>query len=133
MLLSKALAQPNQPNIIFTFVWAFGDAEDHAFIAKLVTLFEAKGQTVFLVELLASVQARIQREGTPLRLALKPAKRDVARARALHLELEGRYQLSSLGQFPYPAQHFMVNTESQSPMESARLIAERFGFTDASL
>jgi hypothetical protein len=94
-LLARALTQPELPSVIFTFVWGFDLPADNLFIAQLVELFEARGAGVFFVELLASLAARIAREGTPLRIALKPSKQDVERARALHAELDGKYRMNS--------------------------------------
>jgi hypothetical protein len=127
-LLAKALAQPNMPSIVFTFVWAFDLPEDNHFVSKLIELFESKGQRVFFVELTATLHARVSREGTPLRLSLKPAKHDVERAKAFHLEADGKYQMNSRADFPYPDKHLVIDTESQSPTESARLILQHFGF-----
>lgn len=128
-LLARALAQPAMPTIVFTFVWAFDLPADNAFIAQLVALFETHGRCVFFVELRASVAARIAREGTPLRLALKPAKHDVERARALHAKIDGQYRMNSEADFPYPTRHLVIDTEHHAPDEAAALIAARFGFT----
>lgn len=128
MLLGKALDQADSSNIVFTYAWAFDFAADCAFVERLVNLFESAGRQVFFVELLASTEARIAREGTPLRLALKPAKRDVERARALHAEADARYQLNSNGAFPYPERYLLLDTERQPPDESALLVARHFGF-----
>jgi len=127
-LLSKALAEPSVPSIIFTYVWAFNLAADHRFMSQLVELVEFRGRQIYFVELLASQPARIAREGTPLRLALKPTKRDVERARALHAELDGKYRMNSQQDFPYPSRHLVLDTERQEPPQSARLVARHFGF-----
>ncbi len=131
LLLAKALAQPGMPSIVFTFVWAFDLEADNRFVEKLADLFESKGRRVFFVELTATLQARISREGTPLRLSLKPAKHDVERAKALHLEADRKYRMNSNGDFPYPGRHLVINTERQSPAESAELIIQHFGFVRA--
>jgi cytidylate kinase len=130
-LLSKALAHPQMPAIIFTFVWAFDVPTDNHFMAQLVELFRSSHCKVFFVELVATLQARVDREGTPLRLSLKPAKRDVERARALHAEYDGKYQMNSNNDFPYPDSHLIVDTERHTPAEAARLVAQHFGFAYA--
>jgi hypothetical protein len=130
-LLSKALAQPQMPAIIFTFVWAFDVPSDNHFMAQLVDLFRSKHCKVFFVELIASLQARVAREGTPLRLSLKPAKRDVERAKTLHAEYDGKYRMNSNNDFPYPDSHLIVDTERHTPAEAARLVAQYFGFAHA--
>lgn len=127
LAFSRILENPPSLGTIFTFVWAFDVAADNDFIAEVVRLFESKQQKVFFVELLASLESRIAREGTPLRLLLKPSKNDVERARALHREIEGKYRLNSEGRFPYPNRHLIVDTDLHTPDEAARIIVERFG------
>jgi hypothetical protein len=127
-----ALAQPNMPSIIFTFVWALDLEGDGEFIQQVVALFEASGGQVFFVELVASLPARLEREGTPLRLSLKPSKHNVQSARALLVELEGQYKLNSTNDFPYPEHHLVLNTEQYSPLECAQRIAAHWCFNDAS-
>ena len=77
----KALAIENSPSVIFRFVWFLDDSTDTRVIADPVTLFEAHCQKVYFVELYASVEARLAREGTPFRIGLKPSKRNVEQAR----------------------------------------------------
>lgn len=127
-LLTKALEQDDMPSIVFTFVWAFNSDEDNRIVAELVELFEGKGQRVYFVELLASVQARIAREGTPLRLRLKPAKHDVERSKAFHAEVDARYRMNSVNDFPYPRNHIVIDSEVQSPAEAAEFLVRHFGF-----
>jgi hypothetical protein len=118
-LFTAALAQPNMPSIVFTFVWAFNRASDGEFIQQVTALFEASGGEVFFVELLASLPARLEREGTPLRLSLKPSKHHVQAARALL-------------DFPYPERHLVLDTEQYSPLECAQRIAACWCFNEAS-
>ncbi len=131
-LLSKALAQPSMPPIIFTFVWGFDLPADNHFVAQLVEMFESNGRQVFFVELIASLETRIAREGTPLRLSLKPSKHNVEVAKSLHADIDGKQRMNSNNSFPYPVRHIVIDTEKQSPPEAARLIAQHFGFAHAS-
>ena len=117
LAFSRLLENPTSLGTIFTFVWGFDLSVDNDFIAEVVRLFESKQQKVFFVELLPSLESRIAREGTPLRLSLKPSKNDVERARALHLELVGKYRLNSEGKFPYPDRHLIVDTDIHTPDE----------------
>ena len=125
LLLSRALAQGSS-NIVFTFVWAFNLEMDNQFVRDLVLEAGERGAKVHFVELLASRAARIEREGTPLRLELKPAKRNVERARAYHAEIDARHTMNSDGDFPYPASHLIIDTETISPDEAAEKIASHF-------
>jgi hypothetical protein len=126
-LLSRASKVKTLPTVIFTFIWAFG-SEDDAFVSKLVEIFEASGEKVYFVELLASPEVRLAREGTPLRLALKPSKRDVELSRALHDQIYRTDGLNSEANFPYPERHVIIDTERQDVLESARQICKHFSF-----
>lgn len=125
-LFARALELQSPKGIIFTFVWAFNSESDHRFVADLVKLFDSRGRHVNFVELLAGQQTRIAREGTPLRLSLKPAHRDVQKARAMHADLDARYRMNSNGDFPYPHRHLVVDTERHSAHESAAIIQKHF-------
>jgi hypothetical protein len=131
-LFTAALAQPHMPSIIFTFVWALDRESDGEFIQQVVPLFEASGGQVFFVELIASLPARLEREGTPLRLALKPSKHNVQASRALLVEFEGKGKFNSTNDFPYPERHLVLNTEQYSPLECAQRIVAHWAFNDAS-
>lgn len=125
-LLSRAFPQPGFPGVVLTFVWAFDLEADHRFIRDLLSVADANGVRTCFVELLASREARIAREGTPLRLELKPQKRDVERARGLHAVIDARHRMNSAGDFPYPDRHLVIDTEKHSPPEAAAAIAARF-------
>jgi len=131
LLFAKALAQANASPIIFTFVWCFDDPSDNRFIAQLVELAESVGGRVFFVELVASLQARISREGSKRRVSLKPSKQDVELARSLHVESYGKYRMNSGGDFPYPSRHLVIDTECHIPTEAAKLVVSHFGFRNA--
>jgi hypothetical protein len=77
LLLARALDDRESSNMVFTFAWGVNLEEDNRFIRDLVHVCEVRGGRVHFVKLLASQSARVDREGTPLRLELKPAKRDV--------------------------------------------------------
>jgi hypothetical protein len=124
----KALAIENSPSIIFTFVWFLDDLADTRVIADLVSLFESHDQKVYFVELHASVETRLAREGTPFRVALKPSKRNVEQARRTIIEYELKARMNTSGGFPYPNVHLILNTEKQDAVDSARLICNHFGF-----
>jgi len=125
----KVLALENSPSVIFTFVWFLDDPTDNRAMSELVALFETHGQKVFFVELCASMEARLAREGSPFRMALKPSKRNVEQARRTLVEYEAKATMNSSGHFPYPQRHLVLNTEKQDAAESARQICRHFDFT----
>ena len=126
LLLKKALEKQLEGGILFTFMWAFELESDNRFMDDVVALFALHGHRVCFVELLASRKAREGREGSPLRMSLKPAKRDVEGARELHAQIDAEHRTNSDGDFPYPDQHMIVDTEAMKPEAAALAIAQRF-------
>jgi hypothetical protein len=77
---------------------------------------------VFFVELLASLETRIAREGTEFRIGLKPAQRDVEAARARQVEFDGRYVFNTDGWLPLDYPHLVIDTEALSPVDASQKI-----------
>jgi hypothetical protein len=126
LLAFRRVLESAEPiGLLFTFVWGFDLEADNSFVDQVVAAYSASGRQVFFLELAASLEARIAREGTPLRMALKPSKQDVERSRALHEDLRP-IRMSSDGRFPYPERHFLLDAERHAPPEAARLAIERF-------
>ncbi|HEU4629804.1 MAG TPA: AAA family ATPase [Gemmatimonadaceae bacterium] len=124
----EAVAASELPGLIFTYVWALDDARDHAFVAEVVAIFEARGATVHFVELSATQEERLRRNETPLRLAEKSPKRDLARSRAHLLAADATYQLNtSGGDFPYADRHLRLETTALAPEEVAERIIAALG------
>ena len=122
-LLGEASKDPQLPGVIFTLVWDLQNTAESLFVEKIKAQFEASGGNVYFVELHANINVRLSREGTPLRLRLKPAKRDIATARQLIVDTEGKYKLNSDGDF-YISKHYLkLNTEHISAGQNAARIA----------
>jgi hypothetical protein len=126
LLFRAAAADPSIPGIVFTLVWALDLPEDRAFVEKTVRLFDEAGGQVFFVELLASVETRIAREGTPFRTGLKPALRDVGAARARQVDIAARFRMNTRPGELAPRAHLLVDTETMSVAEAAALVARTF-------
>ena len=71
-------AQSDLPGLIFTMMWAFDLPGELRFVEKQKSRFEAHGGRAVFVELQASLETRILRNETELRLSSKPSKRNVA-------------------------------------------------------
>ncbi|GJG85939.1 hypothetical protein tb265_11200 [Gemmatimonadetes bacterium T265] len=95
----EEVAASDLPGLIFTYVWAFGDPGDAAFVVRLAGTFSARGRPVYLVELEAPLPVRLERNASEFRLAEKPTKRDLDASRRHLLDVEARYRLNSAGEF----------------------------------
>lgn len=125
----EQVAASDLPGLIFTFVWAFDQREDWDYIAHVRELFERRGAQVYLVELEATLQARLERNRTPHRLAEKPTKRNLDFSERDLLESLERYRLNSLpGELEGPNYLRLDNTRL-SPEQAAARICEAFGWT----
>lgn len=124
--LFQEAADSDLPGLIFTMMWAFDIASDLRFVEKQMDVFErAGGRTVF-VELQASLEARIARNESELRLSAKPSKRDVAASRARLVEADSAYRLDSGGDFPF-ASHLRIDNTELEPTVVAEQISTHFG------
>ena len=125
-LLAEAAGDPTIPGVIFTYVWALEDPDEAATMQRYATLFEEAGGRAYFAELRASLETRIDREGTPFRISLKPAQRDVGAARARQVEIAAKYRMNSDGELPLSYPHFIIETERHSPLAAAEAIRRSF-------
>ena len=83
------------PGLVFTMVWGLDLPEDRALVASYVDLVEAAGGRVSFVELFATLEERLSRNRTELRLAKKRSKRDLVFSDANVLDLEENFVMST--------------------------------------
>jgi hypothetical protein len=122
VLLREAAADASISGVIFTFLWGIDVPTDTAFLKKISALFADAGGQVLFVELLASLEARIAREGSEFRIGLKPFHRDVDAARARQVAYAGKYRLNTDGQLPLDYPHLVLDTEALTPVDAAQRI-----------
>ena len=73
----EEFAKSDKYGMIFTFMWAFDMKEDWEFVNNIVSLFEKYNSEIYLVELYAPLEVRLERNKTENRLINKPSKRDI--------------------------------------------------------
>jgi hypothetical protein len=113
------------PGLIFTWVWAFNEPSDRAFIDELRDLFSRSGWRVVFVELWADLDTRLARNRTELRLQEKVSKRDLEASEARLLDAEERYRMSSDGHFPFE-EYLWIDNTGMDREQAARTIVEHF-------
>ena len=119
-------ADSDLPGLIFTMMWAFDLDSDLRFVERQKDVFERAGGRAVFVELQASLEARIARNESALRLSAKPSKRDVSASRARLVEADSAYRLDSGGDFPFEA-YLRIDNTDLDPHAVAERIATRFG------
>ena len=123
----EEVAASDLPGLIFTYVWAFDDPRDTAFVDRLTGIFRDRGRPVYYVELEATQAERLRRNASDFRLAEKPTKRDLESSRRHLLEADSTYRLSSGGEFDGRDDYFRINNEALDPAAVAERIIEAFG------
>jgi hypothetical protein len=130
-ILQEALAS-GLPGLVFTYVWGLDVPEDTANVARIADGVVAAGGRVDFVELYADEATRLAREGTELRLATKPSKRDVAWAREHLVDWGRRYRLSTGPDLPFPLEHphTRIDNSRLGADEAAAEIVRRLGLPE---
>ena len=124
----EAAARSEMDGMIFTYVWAFDQPSDWAFVDEVCGIFESKGADVYLVELEADIKQRLERNKTPYRLEQKPSKRDVEHSEQDLIKSMEQYRLNSFEGEIQRANYVKIDNSSLSPEETAERIALHFGF-----
>ncbi len=120
------LAVKHNVDLIFTYVCAFDEPEEKAYLTQLKNLFEHSGGRFFLVELFADIETRIARNETPHRLERKPSKRDVSWSRANLLDGAAKYRLNSNEDETWFENHLKIDNTSLEPDQVADMVISEF-------
>jgi len=122
-----AFAADADGGYIFTFVCAFNDPEDQAYIAAMDRQFSAQGHEVYWVELEATFETRLARNVTENRLAHKSSKRDLVRSENDLRESEVADRMNSQeGEMAFE-NYLRVDSTALSADEVADRICDAFG------
>ncbi len=95
------IAKSNIKGLIFTFVWAFNEQEDEAYVDEIINIFKTRNHKVIIVELVCELNERLKRNKGENRLKHKASKRDIKASEKRLLSNEKRYRMNSLeNEFP---------------------------------
>lgn len=124
-VIFRRFAASDQYGLIFTYMWAFDQPSDWAYIEHVKEIFAPYGTEFYCVELVAPQEIRLQRNATQNRLAHKPSKADVALSNA-RLRQEDTYRLVSReGEVPFE-NYLRIDNSRLPPQEAAQLIRKTF-------
>lgn len=124
----EEVAESDIPGIIFTYVWAFDQQEDHDFVNEVADIFKSRGGKVYFIELEASQKTRLERNRTEFRLAEKKPKRDLVWSDNNLKELDEKYVLNTKDDFPLSEEMYLkINNDDLEPGEVAGRIIKEFG------
>ncbi len=121
----EEVAASEAPGFIYTTAWDLSSAADREEIDSYCEPFRRRGAQIHFVELEASLETRIVRNRTELRLSQKASKRDLGaseqRLRRIHEQSKDRSF-----PFPYPDAYWKLCNETLSPSTAARAICDHF-------
>ena len=121
-----ALSVKHNVDLIFTYVCAFDEPEEKAYLMQLKDLYEQNGGHFYFVELFADVETRLARNETPHRMERKPSKRDVAWSRANLLDGAAKYRLNSNEGEVWFENHLKIDNTNLEPDEVADRVIREF-------
>ncbi|MEA5040005.1 MAG: AAA family ATPase [Clostridiaceae bacterium] len=123
----EEFAKSDSKGMIFTYMWAFDQPSDWAYVRHVTDLFRAHEAEIYYVELVAPQEVRLFRNETENRLKHKASKQDLARSRRRILEDDQKYRcVSREGEIPF-ANYLRIDNSALTAEEAARQICEQFG------
>lgn len=105
-------------DLIFTYVWNFGQEKGKVNIDTYKAIYEKHGGEVLFVELAAPLDVRVERASHPDRKRLKAHAPDANRVK----QLETALNLTSPSPFFYPDAYKKVDTTNKTPEQTAQEI-----------
>lgn len=127
--IMQEFAKSNQSGLIFTYMWEFNpeDAnEEEKYIREIENIFRKEGAETVFLELECSLEERLKRNRTELRLEHKPSKRDVELSEKRLIDGEKQSRFNAKGNELGDRKHLKINNEKLSPEEVADRAIEYF-------
>ncbi len=122
----NAFAETDQYGMIFTFMWAFNIPSEWEALAKVNEIFERKGAQIYYVELVATDEARYQRNATENRLTHKASKRDTEASNQRMKQMSEKYRcVSHDGEITFE-NYIKIDNTHLAPEVVAQQIKETF-------
>ncbi|MBM7602639.1 shikimate kinase [Metabacillus crassostreae] len=122
----EAVAKSDLEGLIFTYLWAFDMQEDWDYVNEVYEIFESRGGTVYLVELEAVLEERLERNKSPHRLEHKPTKRNVEWSEKELRETQEKHRLNSFEGEIKKEHYLRIDNTNLSPQEVVKMIKEQF-------
>ena len=123
----EEFAKSDRYGMIFTFMWAFDQQEDWNIVEHIKEIFAPYDTEFYYVELVSSLETRLERNRTENRLMHKASKRDIPSSDNRLIADNQNYRFESLeGEIPF-ANYLKIDNTSISAAETAKMIKDRFG------
>lgn len=125
-VIFQEFAASDCAGMIFTFMWAFDQPEDWAYVEHVKEIFRPYGTEFYYVELVASQEVRLARNVSANRLKHKASKRDLEASNQRLLQDDAHFRLESLpGEIPFE-NYLRIDNTFLAPEAVAQEIQRRF-------
>lgn len=125
----REFAKSDLYGLIFTYMWAFGEDvywSERNYIESICEIFRQVDADIYLAEIVASQEVRLQRNVTENRLLHKASKRDIEASNQCVIEADLKYRMESLdGEVPFD-NYIKIDNTDLSPETVAKMIKDRF-------
>ena len=128
MRIFEEVASSDLLGFIFTYVWDFNQKKEKDYVDVISNLFRKNKWEVYYVELEASLEERLKRNKTKVRLTEKPSKRDTELSEKQLIAMETKHKMNTDGEFYYKKNYLKIVTTKLTIKETAEKIVNAFDF-----
>ena len=134
MSIFEEVAASALPGLIFTYVTALNEKHRHAekkYLEEISHIFTSQYQSVYFVELEASLKERLRRNKCASRIKAKPSKSNIHESEKRLLEMEDKYIMNSSAEHPFhlAKNYVKIETTNLSAAEVAHRIQTHLKLT----
>lgn len=113
-------------SMIFTLVVDFNDENEYKYVENIKKKFETTGGSLYLIELFANQETRLNRNVTPNRLEKKKSKQDIEWSNNNLIKSDTKYRLNSNENEIWFNNHLKINNENLTPEEVVDVILKKY-------
>ena len=124
----EEVATSDLPGFIFTYVWDFNQKNEKDFIEFISSLFRKNKWEVYYVELVASLEERLKRNKSKVRLIEKPSKRDTELSEKRLIAMDSKHKMNTDGKFYYQRNYLKIVSTNLTIKETVEKIIDAFDF-----
>ena len=124
----EEVATSDMPGFIFTYVWDFNQKKEKDYVELISNLFRKNKWEIYYIELEASLEERLKRNKTKIRLREKPSKRDTELSDKRLIAMDTKYKMNTSGKFYYQKNYLKIYNTDLTIKETVEKIVNAFNF-----
>lgn len=124
----EEVATSDVPGFIFTYVWDLSQKKEKDYIELISNVFLKNKWEVYYLELEASLEERLKRNKTKVRLIEKPSKRDTKLSEKQLIAMDTKHKMNTDGEFYYHKNYLKIVNTDLTVEETVEKIVNAFSF-----